>query len=59
MTHTHVPLLYSWLNHVIQVVTVSMAALALVRLRPARRRAHGPDRRRDPAGPGLQTHSVR
>jgi|BarGraIncu00222A_1022003.scaffolds.fasta_scaffold43944_2 hypothetical protein len=41
MTHVDVPMLYSWLNHVIQVATVSMAALALVRLRPARRRAYG------------------
>ena len=45
MTHVHVPMLYSWLNHVIQVVTVSMAALALVRLRPARRRAHSAHRK--------------
>ena len=45
MMHAHVPLLYLWLNHVIQVVTVSMAALALFRLRPARRKVHGSHRK--------------
>jgi len=42
---TAVPGMYSDLSHVIAVVTISMAAMALVRLRPAVKRRIGQRRR--------------
>jgi poly-beta-1,6-N-acetyl-D-glucosamine synthase len=42
MNPIQVPWAYAALNHVVQVFTVSMALLALVRLRPSLRRNHDP-----------------
>jgi len=51
ISHAHVPLLYTWLGRTVAVFTVTMAVLALVRLRPARRREKTHDVKPDvPAG---------
>jgi hypothetical protein len=47
MNTVNVPPLWVWLGHLIAIITVVMALLAVVRLRPARRRKNH-DSRPDP-----------